>query len=100
MSKNNTSKYLHKATTREEKLNRRKNHKVLSYANKATGDDEYESIHNYVSASYPKYPARSFDDVDSNLSRNRNASRGKLTLLEDRAPFASCDAWASLNMRR
>jgi hypothetical protein len=71
----------------------RENYKTRPYADKATALDEYEPAYGYGVAAYTKYPGRSFDDVDSDLSRDWNASRGKSTLAWDRARFASRDAW-------
>lgn len=62
----NTSKYLEKANTREENLTMRKNHQTHRYT---------------------------FDDVDSDLSREKSTLSGDRTR-------ASRDAWDSLSMRR
>ena len=78
----------------------RENYKTRPYADKATAFDEYESAYGYGVSSYTKYPGRSFDDVDSDLSRDWNASRGKSTLAWDRARFAARDAWDRVSTHR
>ena len=78
----------------------RENHHSRPYADKATAFSEYEPAYGYGVASYTKYPGRSFDDVDSDLSRDWNASRGQSTLGWDRARFAARDAWDRLGTRR
>ena len=78
----------------------RENYKTRPYADKATAFDEYAPAYGYGVAAYTKYPGRSFDDVDSDLSRDWNASRGKSTLGWDRARFASRDAWDRVSTHR
>lgn len=78
----------------------RENHNTRPYADKATAFDEYEPAYGYGVASYAKYPGRSFDDVDSDLSRDWNASRGQSTLGWDRARSAARDAWDRVGSRR
>jgi hypothetical protein len=77
----------------------RENYKTRPYADKATAFDEYEPAYGYGVAAYTKYPGRSFDDLDSELSRDWNASRGKSTLAWDRARFATRDAWDRVSTR-
>ena len=78
----------------------RENYKTRPYANNAAGFDEYEPAYEYGVAAYTKYPGRNFDDVDSELSRDWNDSRGKSTLEWERARLASRDAWDRLNTGR
>jgi hypothetical protein len=78
----------------------RENYKTRPYADQAAAFDEYEPAYGYGVAAYSKYPGRTFDDVDSELSRDWNASRGKSTLEWDRARFASRDAWDRVNTSR
>ena len=49
--------------------------------------------HLMTERAHTKCPGRSFDGVDSVLSRDWNASRGKSPLAWERARFASRDAW-------
>lgn len=78
----------------------RENYSTRPYATKGVAFDEYEAAYGYGVASYSKYPGRSFDDMDSDLSRDWNASRGKSTLGWDRARFAARDAWDRVSTRR
>ncbi len=71
----------------------RENYQTRPYADPAIDFDEYASAYGFGVASYVKYPGRSFDDLDGDLSRDWIASRGKSTLPWDRARFASHDAW-------
>lgn len=58
----------------------RDNYKTRPYADASTDFNEYEPAYAFGLASHSKYPGRSFDDVDADLSRDWNASRGKSTL--------------------
>lgn len=78
----------------------RENYKTRPYADKATAFDEYEPAYGFGVASYTKYQGRSFNDVDADLSRDWNASRGKSTLEWDRARFAARDAWDRVSTSR
>lgn len=77
----------------------RENYRTRPYADKATAFDDYEPAYGYGVASYAKYPGRSFDDVDADLSRDWNASRGKSTLAWERARLAARDAWDRVSTR-
>jgi hypothetical protein len=77
----------------------RENYQTRPYADKATAFDEFEPAYGYGLAAYTKYPGRSFDDVDADLARDWNASRGQSNLTWDRARFASRDAWDRVSMR-
>lgn len=78
----------------------RESYTTRPYADKATGFDEYEPAYGYGVAAFTKYPDRSFDELDSDLSRDWYASRGKSTLEWDRARFAARDAWDRVHTRR
>ena len=78
----------------------RENYMSRPYADKAIAFNEYEPAYGYGVAAYSKYPGRSFDDVDADLSRDWNASRGKSTLEWERARLAARDAWTRVNTRR
>ena len=62
--------------------------------------DGHQSAYGYGVAAYIKYPGGSFDDGDSELSRDWNASRGKSTLAWDRVRFASRDEWERVSTNR
>jgi len=80
----------------------RDNYKSRPYYDKATSFDEYGPAYGYGVASYSKYPGRSFDDVESDLSRDWLAARGTSKLEWGRAKLASRDAWdrVSVSSRR
>ena len=78
----------------------RENYRTRPYADQAAAFDEYEPAYGYGVAAHTKYPGRSFDDLDTELSRDWNAARGKSTLEWDRARLASRDAWDRVNTIR
>jgi hypothetical protein len=78
----------------------RENYNTRPYADRATAFDEFEPAYGYGVESYRKYPGRSFNDVDADLARDWDASRGKSTLGWDRARFAAHDAWDRVSTSR
>lgn len=68
------------------------------YAKDASFDD-YGPAYGYGVSSYAKYPGRSFDEVESDLSRDWNSARGKSNLGWDTARSATRDAWERLGNR-
>ena len=55
--------------------------------------DDYQPAYRYGLDSYSKYPNRSFDDVEPELSRDWGSVRGKSSLEWENAKHASRDAW-------
>ncbi len=78
----------------------RDHYKTRPYADDSTDFDQYEPAYGYGAASYSKYPGQNFDDIDSDLSRDWNASRGNSTLEWDRARYAARDAWDRVSTHR
>lgn len=78
----------------------RENHKSRPYTNNATAFAGYEPAHSFGVASDTKYRGRSFEDVESDLARDWNASRVTSNLAWDRARFAARDAWDRVRTRR
>lgn len=76
----------------------RDNYRTRPYAKDASFDD-YGPAYGYGVSSYVKYPGRSFDDVESDLSRDWNSARGKSNLGWDNARSATRDAWERLGNR-
>ena len=74
----------------------RENFTKQPYAKGASFDD-YGPAYGYGVNSYTKYPGRSFADVESDLSRDWNTSRGKSKLDWANARVASRDAWERLS---
>lgn len=77
----------------------RDNFKTRPYAQNAASFDDYEPAYGYGVSSYSKYPGRSFDDVESDLSRGWNTARGKSNLHWDNARGATRDAWERVSNR-
>ena len=71
----------------------RNNFKTRPYATGKATFEEYEPAYAYGVSSYAKYPGRSFDQVETDLSRNWLSTRGKSNLDWDSARPASRDAW-------
>ena len=76
----------------------RENYKTRPYAKDASFDD-YGPAYGYGVSSYVKYPGRSFDDVESDLSRDWDTARGKSSLRWENARNATRDAWERLDNR-
>jgi hypothetical protein len=55
--------------------------------------DDYGPAYSYGVDSYRRYPGRSFDDVETDLSRDWDTVRGGSSLTWDRAKLATKDAW-------
>ena len=55
--------------------------------------DDYGPAYRYGVDSYSRYPNRSFDEVEPELSRDWNNARGSSSLEWERAKHASRDAW-------
>ena len=63
------------------------------YIDSSASYDDYGPAYGYGVNSYSKYPGRSFDDVESDLSRDWESARGQSSLGWDRAKNATRDAW-------
>lgn len=77
----------------------RENFKDQPYAEDATGFDDYGPAYGYGVSSYTKYPGRSFDDVEMDLSRDWDGARGASNLQWNQARNATRDAWERLGNR-
>jgi len=77
----------------------RENFKSRPYAGNATSFDDYAPAYGYGVSSYAKYPGRSFDDVEADLSRDWNGARGASSLQWDQARNATRDAWDRIGNR-
>ena len=62
------------------------------YAGGASYDD-YGPAYGYGVSAYRRYPSRRFDEIETELSREWDAARGRSTLAWDRAREATRDAW-------
>jgi hypothetical protein len=70
----------------------RDNFSSRPYASGATYD-EYRPAYQYGWDSYSRYPGRRFDEVESDLSRDWDRTRGQSNLTWERAKHATKDAW-------
>ena len=70
----------------------RDNYSSRPYVNGGTYDD-YGPAYQYGANARTKYPNRSFDDLETDLSRDWSNSRGKSSLDWENAKHASRDAW-------
>ena len=70
----------------------RDNYSARPYVNGGTYDD-YGPAYQYGVNARNKYPDRSFDDVETDLSRDWSNSRGTSSLQWESAKHASRDAW-------
>jgi hypothetical protein len=70
----------------------RENFSSRPYASGASYD-EYRPAYEYGWDSYARYPGRRFDEVESDLSRDWDSTRGQSSLTWERAKHATRDAW-------
>ena len=70
----------------------RDNYSSRPYVQGGTYDD-YGPAYQYGANARTKYPNRSFDDVETDLSRDWSNARGKSSLQWENAKHASRDAW-------
>lgn len=77
----------------------RENFKSRPYAQNATSFDDYGPAYGYGVSSYAKYQGRSFDDVESDLSRDWDKARGASNLQWTQARIATRDAWDRISNR-
>ena len=70
----------------------RENYSSRPYVSGGSYND-YGPAYRYGVDAYTRYPNRSFDDVESDLSRDWSTNRGGSSLEWERAKHASRDAW-------
>jgi len=71
----------------------RENYKQRPYVNRGSTFDDYGPAYGYGVNAYSKYPDRSFEELEPELSHDWNAARGKSRLRWDEAKYATRDAW-------
>ena len=71
----------------------RENHATRPYARKDVGFDHYQPAYRAGVESYNRNPQRSFDEVEPELGRDWNSTRGKSSLEWEHARPAARDAW-------
>lgn len=77
----------------------KENFNARPYASDAANYDDYGPAYNYGIASYSKYAGRSFDDIETELSRDWDSVRGQSRLDWDDARVATRDAYDRVNDR-
>jgi len=74
----------------------RDNYATRPYVTSGTKYDDYAPAYRYGADTYTKYPGRTFDEVEPELSRDWQTARGKSSLEWDKAKHATRDAWHRL----
>ena len=75
----------------------RDNYSSRPYVSSGASYDEYAPAYRYGVESYSRYPDRSFDEVEPELSRDWDSARGESSLEWEHAKHASRDAWHRLS---
>ena len=71
----------------------RENYRSRPYVAGDTTYDDYSPAYRHGVEAHTRYPDRDFDEIESDLGRDWETSRGKSSLEWDRARHASRDAW-------
>ncbi len=71
----------------------RDNYTSRPYVQQGSSFDDYGPAYGYGVDSFGKFPGRSFDDVEPDLSKNWGTTRGDSNLGWEGAKHASRDAW-------
>jgi hypothetical protein len=71
----------------------RDNYSTRPYVAKDHSYDDYAPAYRYGADAYSRYPDRSFDEVEPELSRDWGTARGQSRLEWENAKHASRDAW-------
>ena len=71
----------------------RDNYSSRPYVTAGSSYDDYAPAYRYGADAYSKYPSRSFDEVEPELSRDWATARGKSSMEWEHAKHASRDAW-------
>jgi hypothetical protein len=71
----------------------RDNYASRPYVTAGANYDDYGPAYRYGVDSYSRYPDRSFDEMETDLSRDWSKARGESSLEWDKAKHASRDAW-------
>ena len=71
----------------------RENYRGRSYVDQDASYDDYGPAYRYGWESRTRYPDRSYQEIESDLQRDWDTSRGSSRLDWDRARYASQDAW-------
>lgn len=75
----------------------RENYVDRPYVRKGSTFDDYGPAYGYGVDAYSRYPGKTFDQVESDLARDWQRSKGKSTLAWDHAKEATRDSWERLS---
>jgi hypothetical protein len=73
------------------------NYSSRSYVGSGSTYDDYGPAYGYGVNAFSRNPDKKFDEVETDLGRDWNTSKGKSSLEWDRAKHASRDAWNRLS---
>jgi len=71
----------------------RENYTSRPYVTSGSTFDDYGPAYRYGVENYSKYPGRSFDDIEADMSRDWQRSKGKSSLTWENAKHAARDSW-------
>ena len=71
----------------------RDNYSTRPYVTSGSTYDEYAPAYRYGADAYSRYPDRSFDEIEPELSRDWATARGNSSMEWERAKHATRDAW-------
>jgi hypothetical protein len=71
----------------------RDNYSTRPYVESGATYDDYGPAYRHGVDAHNRYPGREFDEIDTDLGRDWQTSRGTSSLEWDRAKHASRDAW-------
>ena len=71
----------------------RENYTSRPYVTSGSTFDDYGPAYQYGVENYSRYPGRSFDDIEADLSRDWQRSKGKSSLTWENAKHAARDSW-------
>jgi hypothetical protein len=74
----------------------RDNYSTRPYVTSGAVYDDYAPAYRYGADAFTKYPGRTFDEVEPELSRDWQTARGKSSLEWENAKHATRDAWHRL----
>ncbi len=75
----------------------RDNYASRPYVKGGTSYDEYQPAYRHGVDAHAKYPNRSFDDIEPELSRDWATARGKSSMEWENAKHATRDAWTRVS---
>lgn len=71
----------------------RENYTSRPYVTSGSTFDDYGPAYQYGVDNYSRYPGRSFDDIEADMSRDWQRSKGKSSLTWENAKHAARDSW-------